>query len=320
MYNFDSLSPLLKDLLELHYRFFLITESKYATLVGSRKYRYLNIMTESFSTAFINHFYNIPYKAENDPYNNFSNTVYDIQKDFVGKAIPLLHKNNPKYQDIAEEFQRIFSENNLHAIKDKIVRNKGLIKKITGHDNTPEPQKKIEQPPRKCDYKNLDMLVKVFDVTHYILNKIIQFLENKSYTSSQSIKPVIIEYGNFIAHFSFAYQAYASEQLQGADYINTNLLRGKRHLERAVLDAYKIIFANLASTGKLLTPVELSNLLDTRQAEINGLCNSFENKVCSYIQLLFKICSIEHLDLKNKTPFMEEVLAEFECAEWTIIH
>jgi hypothetical protein len=104
------------------------------------------------------------------------------------------------------------------------------------------------------------------------------------------------EFFQFLTHYSYATIAFemsAIDQQKYDDYIETNYMRGLRHLERAVLDAYKVLVTIvLKNVGKCISlPSKLSReqyavIIEARQYEVDSISNNIDVKIKKYKKFL----------------------------------
>ena len=128
-------------------------------------------------------------------------------------------------------------------------------------------------------YENYQKIVKIYKEENN---------ETKNSKGLHSSHTFVNEFFQFLTHYSYAYVAFNKQKKdEYITYIIENQRKSIGHLERAVLDIYKIISVILDKNNKIDTDSYL-NLLNIRQGEIDNISNNIHDKINLYKNFIEK--------------------------------
>jgi hypothetical protein len=252
---------------------FIEIEAKYAMLSNGRDFKTL---LEIIQNSLI-YIFDINYSKKEYYY------LLDYTLNYQTKYLNLLEEKKFISQDNKNDFNESILKDN---IRNKIKAFKNLLQDI---DKTKTNLKKsFISNTEDALHKDDTILENIFK--HYynafkLYEKVIINLEQGSHLHSAN--SFMNEFHQFFSHYSRSEYAYAISQQEGHNkklynkYINDNFQRGIRHLERAVLDIYKIIIIILQKNNKI-NKSQYYKLFQARQFEIDNISNSLENRIEEY--------------------------------------
>lgn len=198
-----------------------------------------------------------------------------------------------RYIDMLESEEEI--EKNLNTTTDAILSAQTFLNKLDTAKIDFDPEKAIKNAStgKDIDYGAFEMLLKYFLCAHQLCKKFFEVVKNvteKESYKATSLRPYIIEFNQFLTHLSYAmivdHHFDITQNQNAKNYYETNIYRGMRHLERAILDIYKISLTTMAVNSEMMLIKEKSQLLKVRSFELIHLSNSFFEKVNKYHNLL----------------------------------
>ena len=104
-----------------------------------------------------------------------------------------------------------------------------------------------------------------------------------------------VHFHQFFTHYSYSHYVYINRDkylYKGLsenniyNHINNNTYRSARHLERLILDVYKVATEAFIKQNNILSTDEYRNLLKVRQNELNKISVDILDKVKQYKEFL----------------------------------
>lgn len=291
-----------KETLEVYAKIFLPTENKYSLLFQKRLFAKLEEILKTLIYLFDEEF---SIEKQNDFYCH----IADYQKLYFEKLISSVYKyetlkksNQPldkvllsslnKYIAKKDEIlldgvdlDRLETFHKLILKMDKTVPNlKDSFSQLTSNgkeENEEEQIKLIEE-----SFKNFYEAYKLYEKTvNYILETI-----NNNENNLHSANPFINEFHQFLSHYSYYFLAKInqSDSEEFKHYIYQNLRKAIGHLERSILDIYKVIVV-IFNKNELLTKDEYLHLITIRQNEIEQVSLAIEVRLKDYKEFVLGI-------------------------------
>jgi hypothetical protein len=262
-------------------RYFIQTENKLSLISSERKYKKLATILEIFSNI-----------AHNTNFTNrelefFYDAIIDYQKEYINK----LKLFGFKIDD--SRYNKIIHVDNLG---ERIKSLDSFISSIDGSKfdilNNMEDSRLV-----RCNTDNnlfANLYIEYFKAYMCYTNIVKDFEYNRVGKESYILhtgNAFINEFHQCMTHYSYTFYAnkYGNKYNKKYNsYINDNFNRAIRHLERAILDIYKVSISMLIKNSIPITS-EYKNIIKVRTFEINRLGVPIHNKIDEYKKLLDNI-------------------------------
>ncbi|MDR2870607.1 MAG: hypothetical protein LBV04_09170 [Deferribacteraceae bacterium] len=261
----DLDQPKFKRMIDYYFRYFISTEGKYSIIAGTRDYQQCFDMMQCLLKTFDNEYISkISTNGDVDTVEkNFYGIIADIQLEYI-KKLSIIEPANKA--NIKKQLAEILAQ----SAVDRISRLHSLIIKL---DQTPQ------------DSKEILPITNFFSKLHLFLALIDFYLE--FYKSKEPKKHVAtfdsftMEFHMALTHFVYAHQCFLENP---SYYINMNIDRAIKHLDRASFDIIKIVISSILLTN----PVKelFKELLKIRQNELNDLSGDIALRLNSYLNWL----------------------------------
>ena len=304
---FDDLHPVLLSMLRSYSKYYVIPESNHALLNGRRAYKISSDVVGCFSEAFYMHYnkVKIDYSSCDEKLHG---CILDMQKQYIPFFVKAIKYDAEKLKKgfevkVSEYMQLSYAERSQKI--QLSLENISAFNKIDFLHAFADAKQHVE-----VEVADFDSCMRLFLKAHMFFVSFTDMMKDKSKSFSlktDSADPYIIAFNHFLTHVSFAYEVYRlldtldeKQRELAENYINANLHRGLRHLERSILDIYKIILVHFVCNSDFfeIKQIDYEEILKIRQYEINKLSNSFEEKISMYHSFVSKnsvIQKSEHL-------------------------
>lgn len=265
---------------------FVPIESKLSFLNNSRKYGKLE---DSIKNCFIFIFNDDLFSDENLDF--FLNMIFDYQIEYYQqlKLLTNVSKENEKeFQDIQRNF----------PLNEKIIELKKLLDLIDGTECSFVKNISIEEENTNTIENQEELLEDIFEKYSVGFEKYAEIINKYSVLGDQERNKLklhtsdtfINEFHQFLTHYSYAQFAWAKQEddkhTNFTNFINKNVDRAIKHLERAVLDIYKIISVILMRNEKDFKKQKFKIITNARNFEICNISNSLEDKIDYFIKIV----------------------------------
>lgn len=296
------MNDIAKKTLEVYAKLFLPTENKYSLLFKKRLFAKLEEMLKVLIYIFDEEF-------NKEKQNDFYCHVADYQKLYFDKLVSSVYK----YEDAKKsrtsqdkvlvstlnkyisqkytifrsgiDLDRLDTFHKLLLKMDKTAPNlKNSFSKLTSNGKEESEDRQIETIEES--FKNFYEAYKLYEKTvNYILET-----KNNNENNLHSANPFINEFHQFLSHYSYYFLAKISQSdnEEFKHYIYQNLRKAIGHLERSILDIYKVIVV-IFDKNKLLTKDEYLQLIKIRQSEIEQITLPIKERLNDYKNFVLAI-------------------------------
>lgn len=265
---------------------FVPIESKLSFLNNSRKYSKLEkLITECLIYIFDDKSF------MEDRLDFLFNNIYDYQLEYYEKLSELTAISS-KQKTREQEIKRTLT------LENRIIEFKSILDEIdnTKCSFTTAIQKVTDD---SYDIQGQEKLLEtIFDKYSIGFNKYAETVEKykvvgddeRNKLNLHTSDTFINEFHQFFTHYSYAHFAWAKQEddkhTSFTNFINKNVDRSIKHLERAVLDIYKIISVILMRNEKDFKKNQFVKITNARNFEICNISNSLEDKIEHFIKIV----------------------------------
>ena len=296
------MNDIAKETLEVYAKLFLPTENKYSLLFQKRLFAKLEEILKALIYLFDEEF-------NKEKQNDFYCHIADYQKLYFDKLVSSVYKYEDAKKGRTPQDKNLVSILNKYiSQKDTIFRNgidldrldvfhklllkmdktapnlKNSFSKLSSNGKEESEDKQIETIEE--NFKNFYEAYKLYEKTvNYILET-----KNNDENNLHSANPFINEFHQFLSHYSYYFLAKInqSNNEEFKHYIYQNLRKAIGHLERSILDIYKVIVVIFDKNG-LLTKNEYLRLIEIRQSEIEQISLPIEDRLKDYKKFVLEI-------------------------------
>lgn len=263
--------------LEIFVKYFLPSETKLSMINHERKLDYLKSLFEDIIFLFDEKKYDDLY------YTNIQKTTSLIQINYYQVIKQQFTDIGTNFPNKAEDyFLTLDLENNVDEMR--LEKMEILLRKLDSSE-TFNVSKIKDEESSYCEkeqeelYKRLNENIQSFVNIYqgYYLKAYDKYKEKKLHAPT----PFILEFFNFLTHYTYIVM-YFKTYNKFNKYMQKNLEKANGHLERGILDIFKITIIILDKNNQINTKENFQELLRLRQGEVNKISTPIDKRLSDY--------------------------------------